>query len=587
MDHQKFIEELFSEKPDNAWINIWQTPLKRSKFFDKIQNAIDFVASIKEKRNSNIFINCGLIRDNLGSRKRGLKEDIIGLPGLYADIDFARTSNPNYPPDLKAALNLVKGKGYDPTIIVHSGNGIHAWWLFKELWMFENKKDGDNAEMLNRRLNATIQADAAEKGWVIDSVFDRTRVLRIPGTFNCKNLQKIIRAKILELNDIRYGDIDSFDEFLIPEYQIKISPKSDIEVRKKISENITLNKNANPPEDLLKQLIEIDPKIEASWENRRKDMKKKSSPSEHALSLASFAAEAGWEDQEIADLIVAFYRRHNFNMRKAMRPDFISNTIDLARKTYIDRETEKIVKKTEKKTGEIEETEAEEARKRANRMLGLDIQKIVQHEGEKKSKYVVYTKKNPDGVTFYNSNDFTTWAKFKQRIIEKCRVRIRVKAGLWDIVLDHFMKFIEVKETDLLTPQKRFQEWLHVYLENKQQITLDQSASDNEPFVKDDHWYIYDQKFRNWAFQNKSYLEGYDDMTIEFSIIDAKKERFEAKHPTVPKRTKTCRPYKIPHRIIKPAPEPKLVVDNTEKEEIESHDTVRKNNEGDKKLQHN
>ena len=49
-----------------------------------------------------------------------------------------------------------------------------------------------------------------------------------------------------------------------------------------------------------------------TFEGKRTDLKR-NTPSEHALSLVSYAVQVGWSDQEICDLIVAFYRRNADN----------------------------------------------------------------------------------------------------------------------------------------------------------------------------------------------------------------------------------------------------------------------------------
>ena len=56
--------------------------------------------------------------------------------------------------------------------------------------------------------------------------------------------------------------------------------------------------------------------------------------SEHDFALAKFAVEDDWSDQEIADLIIAFRRKHGQSSKdreKALRSDYIQRTLDRAK----------------------------------------------------------------------------------------------------------------------------------------------------------------------------------------------------------------------------------------------------------------
>lgn len=95
--------------------------------------------------------------------------------------------------------------------------------------------------------------------------------------------------------------------------------------------DLVLHQDASPPQNKLNKILKDDRFLE-TWEYRRTDLTD-NSLSGHDLSLASQVAMKGWDDQEIADLIVAF-RRKNGNekdLKKALRLDYISNTINNAR----------------------------------------------------------------------------------------------------------------------------------------------------------------------------------------------------------------------------------------------------------------
>ncbi len=89
--------------------------------------------------------------------------------------------------------------------------------------------------------------------------------------------------------------------------------------------DLILEPDADPPRDKFKRLAKNEAFLEI-WENEG-DFP---SLSEHDMSLAGYAAADGWNDQEIANLIIAFRRRHGQSKKeqeKALRADYINRTL--------------------------------------------------------------------------------------------------------------------------------------------------------------------------------------------------------------------------------------------------------------------
>jgi P4 family phage/plasmid primase-like protien len=98
----------------------------------------------------------------------------------------------------------------------------------------------------------------------------------------------------------------------------------------KTASKLTLNANAQPPQEKFDALCQIEPRFKHSFEHKRKDMLDQSASS-YDLSLATFAAQATWSDQEIANLIISHRRKYDDDVDKALRQDYQSRTIALAR----------------------------------------------------------------------------------------------------------------------------------------------------------------------------------------------------------------------------------------------------------------
>lgn len=116
---------------------------------------------------------------------RGTEADITRLAALVADLDVA----PGKCADLGVAKaivgDLTATMGTRPRVSVLSGHGVHAYWPIANGWINDTFTVG-HARSLARRWGRLVAAVAADHGAKADSVFDLARMLRVPGTFNCK-----------------------------------------------------------------------------------------------------------------------------------------------------------------------------------------------------------------------------------------------------------------------------------------------------------------------------------------------------------------------------------------------------------------
>ena len=325
-----FFHKLYPDKPPNYYVLLWRLQDKRSHWFKDIDQAAEF-ATDKE----NIYIGVGLSPQDNGPSKRCPANKIIGFPGHFIDIDIAGPAHRkgNLPESLEEALAIVDKFPLKPSIILNSGHGIQAWWLFTEPWLFDSKAEREQAQDECRRFNYTFKKLSGDRE--IDSVFDLSRVLRIPGTINAKR-EPHVPVEIIEINDIRYSLFD-FDQHMVKTDELPAKPArvgTGIGITDGVVNvgDLVLDPAADPPAELFDVLCEVDPLFKATWECKR-DPKKFPSLSEGDLALASLAAHAGWNDQQIANLLIAFRRRHKDrtnNPDKALRIDYLKSTLTRA-----------------------------------------------------------------------------------------------------------------------------------------------------------------------------------------------------------------------------------------------------------------
>lgn len=139
---------------------------------------------------------------------RGGDDDSLTLPGLAADLDLAgpghKTSKP-LPPDSAAAKHVIDETGLlDPSIWVHSGGGLYAWWLLDQPHTIGD--DLDRVKRLTARWQEVIVATSQKLGYTYGSVGDLARILRIPGTVNRKKaMPEPAQCRIVHDSGRRYS----------------------------------------------------------------------------------------------------------------------------------------------------------------------------------------------------------------------------------------------------------------------------------------------------------------------------------------------------------------------------------------------
>ncbi|HTU00359.1 MAG TPA: hypothetical protein VMG58_01035, partial [Candidatus Sulfotelmatobacter sp.] len=252
-------------------------------------------------------------KEEYGAGRRCKSEEITGLCGVGTDLDLhsAAHGDKPLPTTIAEALSILP-VGFPPTIILVTGNGVHAWWLFKEPLMFDSEEERTNVARLLGRFHTMLRLNAAAKGWVYDRLSDLARILRIPGT---KNLKDPANPKdvLLHSQSGAYYNLSDFEDLLDdaqvpdPETQAKAAQ----EWKERFADKpLTINAAARIPQELLDAWMDpqqVAPRIAAmfrnTWERRRHDLKDPSQ-SGYDLALADFGVDAGLSEQQIVDLIM-------------------------------------------------------------------------------------------------------------------------------------------------------------------------------------------------------------------------------------------------------------------------------------------
>src|ERR1043166_4284414 len=124
-----YVNALWPDDSAPGYLLAWALEGKRSTWF-RPESMGDLAAFVNKMKDRNLYLGCGLSPTDQGPFNRCESKQVIGIPGLWADIDIAGDAHKGkaLPPDLSSALALAKAMPLPPSIIVHSGHGIYPWW---------------------------------------------------------------------------------------------------------------------------------------------------------------------------------------------------------------------------------------------------------------------------------------------------------------------------------------------------------------------------------------------------------------------------------------------------------------------------
>ena len=210
---QAFKDILYGDN-ETGWLTIFYTPSRRTLWFPVTGPVPDLDLE------QNCYLGLGIRRQRPENNQgRGKTDDIVGIPGLWLDLDYqspgAHKPRRPLPPTEDAARSLLDAAPYKPSLIVHSGHGFQVYWLFKEIAGFDTRDDREAFSRLCRGWQQFFQQAGRDQGWHVDSTADLARVLRIPGTYNLKT-DEAREVTAREANDFRYDPSD-FNDFAAPD----------------------------------------------------------------------------------------------------------------------------------------------------------------------------------------------------------------------------------------------------------------------------------------------------------------------------------------------------------------------------------
>jgi len=186
----------------------------KTKWFDSGQLDEMAAYALESGKIYNTYFGINPRVKNLGEHLRGSRDDVSAVIGTYTDFDIKGDAHKEkkLPETKEELMAFLMSLPKIPTALVESGNGIHAYWLFDEIFYIRNESDRDYAERILKGWESFVKEEAfREYGWKFDSVSDLPRMLRAVGTLNHKTAKRPL-CEVVSFTQDRFSPSD-FDEY--------------------------------------------------------------------------------------------------------------------------------------------------------------------------------------------------------------------------------------------------------------------------------------------------------------------------------------------------------------------------------------
>lgn len=457
----------------------WFAPSRACKFHSTPEAAAAYAVDINSKHDDpdlgqNAYLGMGLQADP-PDRGRGTKKRITAISGVWVDVDYGEQPKKKkaIPPDQAAAWGLLGRVGAAPSIVTHTGHGVHGFWLFEEPWIIDSTAERAAAQQFVKLWDDTVRAIAQQSEWTTDSTHDLSRVMRIPGTVNWKNPQRPVECTILEPRSgspARY-EIQELAALTIP---LELSSGKRKTRRAPVGVAPVTPRGDGAAPAIVQTLTQNDGRFRKTWERKRTDHAAVGwSASEYDLAVASALVQIGETDQVIADAILAWRTLHNATPEKARRRDYLMRTISKARTGY---ETTAALQAVDVMVNAPDATEdpddpgevaaqRERVLENLSRALRVQLVDFIQHGREEATYSLVIRNGQGDRDVLLGKIDAViTSSTFRKRLAEAAHLVIKsIKNDRWFTVAELMLQNARVIENPESSRENRLRSWLRGY----------------------------------------------------------------------------------------------------------------------------
>jgi hypothetical protein len=432
------------------------------------------------------------------AKGRGDASHVVALPGLWLDVDFCgdghkKSNLPSGPDD---AQRIFAAFGLAPSLLVHSGGGLQAYWIAPPRALISDA-DREDAHRITRRFHATALAICEQHGWTLDATHDLARVFRVPGTRNMKTgaprpVDLLLPAAGFAPVAYEWSDLEScliLDADAVPTLPMERKPAVAL---------ISVAPSVGAP-DWIEDACAADAKFRRTWDRKRRDLGDQSLSS-YDMAIANTLVLGGFSDQQIADAIRAFRARHGTaaDVAKASRRDYLQQTIAVARRNMDGHAAANSAEKSGGRlSGGIDDVSA---------MLGIDVSHL-RKIGRANAMYSIVLK---DGAHIHigSAADLSMQSRVHQAIMDVACIKPRRQKGhIWDGILSCLLAHREEVDDPDGDPMLLLDDVLRDYLREIPPMDHDESpsnyfwaASEGRPLIAPDRrLMVHSPSFHRYA----------------------------------------------------------------------------------------
>lgn len=494
-DSLTFLQTLWRHKPPTTAIQLWRKSDHKTYYFANIPAAADWVEG---NQGSDIYMGAGLAaKEETPNKTRASKKGVVGIAGVWADIDV--NGGPEGKTGCAATTEDAESLAESlllPTILVNSGYGLQAWWLFEQPWPFYTADERDHAQLVVTGFQGALKAEARKRGFTIDSTFDLARLMRVPGSMNHKGAG--VNVTLLDDGGPRH-DIAAVEK-VGEDFQSTRSNAGQLMNGQAVQ--IEIREDAQPPMKKLDMLKKVLPEFAASWDHIKTDGRRQKSwsMSEWEFSITNYLVEAGWSDQEICDALVYHRNNHEEGDPKGKnRVDRIARTIGKVRATSSHR--------IEVENAELERDQAADQLAALggdggldpvqtlslfNRVLGgPEVKEFIQSGRDPEKCRYLMVLANGDEVPIGPAGNLVIQDRFNESfMVVTGHLPAKLAAKKWRDVVQALLDAREVRDDVEDTRSYRAIAWVQDYTEGRFSTDKDGACQQLDPFRKDGHIFI-------------------------------------------------------------------------------------------------
>lgn len=377
-----FLDALFGNMAADEFFLIWTLSDSHSTWWKNVDEACKALTG-PQFNNKDVYAGMCTSHADLGPLRRGEAAAVASMGCLWADIDIGGQGHKkeNYPPTVEDAMGILAAYP-KPSMVVSTGHGLHVYWLFRERFNTSRPVDNAAAAELSERWQMLLRRDMQARGWTMDTTFDLARILRIPGTSNFKEHQRILPVTLTENNGTRYDWLE-LSQMIPAEVKAESRAKS---TRPSGLGSLKLDGDRVLDGDKMNNLADkFGQKFRDSYDRTKPLPGGDQSASAYDASLAMYGVMAGWDDQAIADILIMSRRKAHQDLK--LRQDYYARTIASARAEVTKAEgIEELISQAQTTPESIaaENITEEEARRRQldslSTVLQVKVDKIIKYD---------------------------------------------------------------------------------------------------------------------------------------------------------------------------------------------------------------